>query len=153
MYFFDKFDAQDAKLAELLANNNLLHKFSTDSYPMTLTISRDISPEAQIAMFEQDSGDVSSADSKLVFSFPVGEIGVRVYGRLVISDDLMNKIKGHAKKMRDLYLQAVYAARAEKARLYAHDDVSHNVTDAEPAGPTDTDFQEFFEDEQADADE
>lgn len=109
MSFFDKFDAQETKLANILDANSLLHVFKTDCYPMRLTITQNQAPDAQMALYEQSEGSVSSRDAKLVLTFPVGEIGVQVYGRLIISDALMGKIKNHAKKMRDLWLQANFA--------------------------------------------
>lgn len=115
MNYFDKFDAMDAKLENTLADKYLLHKFSADSYPMSLTITQNQTPDAQMALYEQDEDGVSSRDARLVLTFPVGEIGVRVYGRLIIPDALLSKIKNYGKKMRDLYLQGDYARRMEAA--------------------------------------
>lgn len=115
MNYFDKFDAMDAKLENTLADKYLLHKFSADSYPMSLTITQNQTPDAQMALYEQDEDGVSSQDAKLVLTFPVGEIGMRIYGRLIIPDALLSKIKNCGKKMRDLYLQADYASRMERA--------------------------------------
>lgn len=115
MSYFDKFTAQEEKLDNLLSKNELLYDFDTDSCPITLTVFPNAAPDSQMAMFEQSADGISSKDAKLVFQFPVGEIGVRVYGRLIISDALMGKIKNQAKKMRDLWLQADFAARMEQA--------------------------------------
>lgn len=130
MNYFDKFDAMDAKLENTLADKYLLHKFSADSYPMSLTITQNQTPDAQMSLYEQNEDGVSSHDARLVLTFPVGEIGVRVYGRLIIPDALLSKIKNYGKKMRDLYLQGDYARRMEATgRLsiangckYKHDD-------------------------------
>ena len=103
MNYFDKFDAMDARLENTLADKYLLHKFSADSYPMSLTITQNQTPDAQMALYEQDEDGVSSRDARLVLTFPVGEIGVRAYGRLIIPDALLSKIKNCGKKMRDLY--------------------------------------------------
>lgn len=133
MNYFDKFDAMDAKLENTLADKYLLHKFSADSYPMSLTITQNQTPDAQMALYEQDEDGVSSRDARLVLTFPVGEIGVRVYGRLIIPDALLSKIKNFGKKMRDLYLQGDYARRMEAAgRLYvaaAGCDYEHDDSD------------------------
>ena len=80
---------------------------------MYLTISQNQTPDAQMALYNNDTDGVSSQDAKLVLTFPVGEIGVRVYGRLIIPDQLLNKIKNCGKKMRDLWLQGDYARRME----------------------------------------
>ena len=145
MSFFKAFNEQSNKLAKVLDENGLLHTFSTKTYPMTLTISQNQDPEAQMALYEQDKGDISSSDAKLVLTFPVGEIGVRVYGRLCISDTLMGKIKNHAKKMRDLYLQGYYAAQMKERGPSPVD--TETEDDLEPAG---ADFAEFMEDDTAD---
>lgn len=68
-----------------------------------------------MALYDESGDGVSSQDAMLVLTFPVGEIGVRVYGRLIIPDTLLSKIKNIGKKMRDLYLQADYARRMELA--------------------------------------
>ena len=68
-----------------------------------------------MALFDRAAEGVSSRDAALVFRFLVAEINVRVYGRLVISDALMSKIKRQATKMLLLWLQADHAARMEQA--------------------------------------
>lgn len=133
MSFFDKFTAQEEKLDKLLSKNELLYDFDTGSYPITLTVFPNAAPDSQMAMFEQSTDGVSSQGAKLVFQFPVGEIGVRVYGRLIISDALMGKIKNQAKKMRDLWLQADFAARMEQAG-YAYKPMDSVEDDEEDEG-------------------
>lgn len=115
MSYFDKFTAREEKLDNLLSKNELLCDFDTDSYPITLTVFPNAAPDSQMAMFEQSTDGVSSQDTKLVLQFFVGEIGVRVYGRMVISDELYNQIKNQATKMCSLWLQADFAARMEQA--------------------------------------
>ena len=110
--YFDKFEAQKEKLTNTLDEYHLLHTFSAKQYPITLTISQNQAPGDQMALYEQSEDGVSSKDAKLVLTFPVGEIGVRVYGgRLIIPDTLLGKIKNIGKKMRDFYLQGDYARR------------------------------------------
>ena len=93
MNYFEKFQAQQEKLANVLDECHLLHQFSANSYPMTLTISQNQAPEAQMELYDTASDGVSSRNSKLILTFPVGDIGVRVYGdRLIISDNLLKKI-------------------------------------------------------------
>lgn len=145
MGYFDKFNEQSNKLANILEENGLLHTFKTKSYPLTLTVSQNQAPEAQMALYEQDKGDISSSDAKLVLTFPVGEIGVRVYGRLCISDTLMGKIKNHGKKMRDLYLQGYYAAQMKERGPSPVDTETEDTEDEEAKA----DFAEFMEDDTA----
>ena len=123
MNYFEKFEAQEQKLENILEDKCLLHKFRTDTYPMTLTISQNQTPDAQMALYSEQGDGVSSQDAKLVLTFPVGEIGVRVYGsRLVIPDTLLGKIKNCGKKMRDLWLQGDYARRMELFAYQPEDD-------------------------------
>ena len=123
MNYFEKFEAQEQKLENILDDKCLLHKFRTDTYPMTLTISQNQTPDAQMALYSEQGDGVSSQDAKLVLTFPVGEIGVRVYGsRLVIPDTLLGKIKNCGKKMRDLWLQGDYARRMEVFTAQPADD-------------------------------
>lgn len=140
MNYFAQFKAQQTKLDDLMAENMLIHNFRTDSYPMTLTITQDQSLDAQVALYEDETDGVSSKDSKLVLTFPVGEIGVRVYGRLIISETLMNKIKAHGKKLRDLYLQCDYAFRMANNPAPEQCDAAEN----EPEEEAD-EFSEFFD--------
>ena len=113
--YFEKFEAQKEKLTNTLDEHHLLHTFSAKEYPITLTISQNQAPGEQMALYEQSEDGVSSKDAKLVLTFPVGEIGVRVYGsRLIIPDTLLGKIKNIGKKMRDLYLQGDYARRMDQ---------------------------------------
>ena len=133
--YFSEFEAQQEKLEKLLDENNLLHEFAVDDYPITLTIR----PNAvQMAMFAQATEGVSSKDARLVFQFLVDEINVRVYGRLIISDALMSKIKGQAKKMLLLWLQADHAARVEQSE-YKPAEESQDGSSG--------DFAEFYEQE------
>lgn len=145
MNYFEKFDAQEAKLANILDANGLLHSFNTDDYPMRLTITQNQAPDAQMALYEQETDGFSSRDAKLVLTFPVGEIGVQVYGRLIISDALMGKIKNHAKKMRDLWLQANFATSLLPERQRLDDDTEPDCDEAE--GENNAAFEDFFGDD------
>lgn len=135
--YFSEFEVQQAKLEALLDDNNLLHEFATDAYPITLTIRPNVVPDAQMAMYAQATDGMSSRDAKLVFQFLVGEINVRVYGRLIISDALMSKIKGQAKKMLLLWLHGDHAARMEQ--------LGYATQEAEDDGSNVSDFDEFYE--------
>ena len=140
MNYFNEYNAQLNKLNDLLAENNLVGKFNTNSYPMSLTVAQDQSLEAQTALYEMSENGVSSRDAKLILTFPVAEIGVRVYGRFVISDALMNKIKTHGKKLRDLFLQCDFAMRMSNTER-------EEEPDELPGEPNTAEFDEFFEDD------
>lgn len=143
--YFDKYEAQANKMENLMQANGLLYTFSTNSYPITMTVQPNLTPDAQMAMFETSSDGVSSQDAKLVLQFLVGEIVVRVYGRLIISEALMGKIKNQAKKMRDLWLQTDFAARMEQNGSSKVIAIPHN----EEFEPDDAIFEEFFEDDES----
>lgn len=98
----------EQKLEALMQDNNLTYSFNTDSYPITLSVSQDLDPSAQMEIYDTSAGDVSDRDSKLTFIFRDGELIVRSDSRLVISDDLLGKIKGLAKKMHYLFLQSYF---------------------------------------------
>ncbi len=116
MNCFYKYEAEAEKMETLLIENGLLFDFNTETYPLTMTVQPNTTPDEQMAMFEQATDGVSSQDAKLVLQFPVGEIVVRVYGRLVISDNLLNKIKNQAKKMHYLWLQGYFATYMERKK-------------------------------------
>lgn len=146
MNYFKEFETISGKLNELLAENMLTYKFSTAAFPITLTISPDASMDAQMTMYEQSDDGMSSQDAKLVYSFKVNEIAVRVYGRLIITETLMNKIKSLAKKMHYVWLQCYFAESistdAAKGVVVADEDSD----DTEP----EDDFSGFYEDEDED---
>lgn len=140
MDYFAQYRAAETKLEELLAEHELLFKFDTSSYPITLTVFQDQSIEAQTALYSQESDGVSSKDSRLVFQFPVNEIRLRVYGeRLIISDALMTKIKGLAKKMHYTFLQCKFAALV----LGGCEQATESDAQDDSAG----DFAEFFDED------
>lgn len=146
MNYFKEFEAVATKLNELLAENMLTYKFSTAAFPITLTIMPDASMDAQMSMYEQAEDGVSSNDAKLVYSFKVGEIAVRVYGRIIMPDALMSKIKGLAKKMHYVWLQCYFAESIST-------DTPKGAAVAEVADDTEPedDFSGFYEDEEVSA--
>lgn len=131
------------KLAETLAENHLVHTFRTRSYPVVLIISQDVSPEAQIAIFEDADSSISSRDAKLRPIFELDGLKIQTDSRLVISDALMNKIKGLAKKLNSAYKEAFFADRIGMAESVS--------TPVEPADDGDgeddasSEFDGFFD--------
>lgn len=100
--------AVEEKLGDLLADNNLVYTFRVTQYPISLTVSQDKDPSAQMELYCTDAGDVSARDAKLDIIFQDGEIVIRTDSRLVISDAILSKIKGYAKKLHYLYLQEYF---------------------------------------------
>ena len=113
MKAYDTFNVLDAKLTKLLTGNLLVHRFYNDRYPLVLTIRPDKSPEAQMTMMEADDGG-SSPDASLAFSIDAEGLRMKINGRLLIEESLMNKIKNLVKKMVAAYLFGAYAERFTK---------------------------------------
>ena len=151
---FKLFNAQMSKFQTLLADNKLAGEFRTSRYPIELEVYHDKESDAQIEMFDTEVDGVSSKDARLVLTFPIEGIGVHIYGRLIISDDLMNKIKSHGKKLRDLYLQAFFATFKDGEPKYASSAINEDDSEGYEFEEDAADFAEFFEtDEGSDTDE
>lgn len=125
------------KLDVLLAKNNLVCEFQTNSYPITLTVRQNQSPEAQLAIFDTTDGEVSSRDAVLRYSFQTmdGKPSIKTEKRLVIASDLLNKITNLAKKLHAAHVAAYYAERRDpKAlELYGDPDASDDAPENEDA--------------------
>lgn len=98
------------KLGEILNNEGMVFTLRTDRYPITLTISPNASPSAQMALFSMNDGS-SSTDSLMQFIFKLDALEIRTDNRFVISDALMSKIKGQAKKIHHAFLEGFFAER------------------------------------------
>lgn len=161
MEYFTTYNTLKDKLDALLNDNHLRCKFDTHRYPITLTISPDASPEGQIALFETGSDKVSSRDASLKLTITLDGIEIQTKNRLVITDDLMNKIKSYAKKMHHEYLHGFYAEQTASNVLHfpepdnaeaddtQTDDTAEPVEQEQPQ-PTDNDFAAFFDDDDSD---
>lgn len=161
MEYFTTYNTLKDKLDALLNDNHLRCKFDTHRYPITLTISPDASPEGQIALFETGSDKVSSRDASLKLTITLDGIEIQTKNRLVITDDLMNKIKSYAKKMHHEYLHGFYAEQTASNVLHfpepdnaeaddtQTDDTTEPVEQEQPQ-PTDNDFAAFFDDDDSD---
>lgn len=136
-----QFSAVESKLNKLLAENNLVHSFKCSGYPIVLIVSQDTDPAAQMELFSQDEG-TSSRDSRLAFIFQNGDIIVRTDSRLVISDSLMSKIKGYAKKMHYLFLQAFFRKFVEENNYDASIDWPVSLPESTDDDDTEIDSQE-----------
>ena len=128
------------KLAELLAEKNLLHVTDKSRYPITLTVTQNQSPDAQMALYDTTDGSISSQDSVLRFIFYLDGMEIQTNSRLVMSDTLMSKIKGLAKKIHAAYVHAYFAATVATVRPAVCDDADGDTED-------DDDFDGFYDDE------
>lgn len=109
MDFYQNVRPLEDKLAALLAGESMVHTLKAKQYPILLTISQDASPDAQMELFSTRGDGLSSRDALLQFIFKLEGLEIRTDNRLIISDDLMNKIKGFAKKIYHAYLEGYFA--------------------------------------------
>ena len=105
-------------LAELLAEKSLLHTTNTSSYPITLTVTQNQAPDAQMAIWTNSDGSTSSQDSVLRFIFYLDGMEIQTNSRLVMSDTLMSKIKGLAKKIHAAYVHAYFASTVDQMQSF-----------------------------------
>lgn len=110
MDYFEIAKSLEEKLAGVLAERNLLHTFDHRHHPMTLTVTQNQTPDAQMELFIGTDGPMSSQDSKLCFVFHLDALEIQTSNRLVIDDKMMGKIKGLAKKIEKSYKDAYFAS-------------------------------------------
>ena len=148
MDFYTNAKELENKLSTMLAKDNLLYQFQTDTYPITLTITQDRSPEAQMEIYDTNDGAVSSCDAVLRFVFDLDGVTIHTNDRLVISADKFNKIKGKAIKLFHAYIEGYYAERRhpEKIKIYGDPDLSPEEPDEDAAEESAEDFADFFDD-------
>jgi hypothetical protein len=131
----------------------MVYTFKTSEYPITLTVSRNASPSAQMAFFSMNDG-ASSADAKLQFIFKLDALEIRTDNRLVIPDTLMTKIKGQAKKIHHAFLEGYFA---ERSAYEAKNKTAVNSTNQEkdlydaPTAENADEFAGFFGDDPQDS--
>lgn len=131
------------KLGETLNNEGMVFTLKTDRYPITLTISPNASPAAQMELFSMNDGS-SSTDALMQFIFKLDALEIRTDNRFVISDALMSKIKGQAKKIHHAFLEGFFAERVS-TRNDALPTGNQAVYDAPSETATD-EFADFFGD-------
>lgn len=127
MKLINQFNEIKQNLDKQLAENGLVCAFHTATYPIILTVSPDISPEVQIGLYEDEDGGLCARDARLQIIFADGEIVIRTDERLIMTDALLTKIKGQAKKLHYLYLQAYHKLNLADRRELGLD----NETDRE----------------------
>ena len=114
MDFYVNVKKQEEKLSKALADHNLLFNFSTKKYPAVLTVSQNQDMDAQMEIYSTAEGSVSSKDAALRLIFKLDGIEIQTDSRLVMTDALMSKIKGIAKKMHAEYCAGYFAERRAK---------------------------------------
>lgn len=131
------------KLAKVLAEENLLHVTDKSRYPITLTVTQNQAPDAQMEIWNTADGSTSSQDSVLRFIFYLDGMEIQTLNRLVLPDTLMTKIKGLAKKIHAAYVHAYFAATVEQMQSFLRD-VRREDLEADAASE---DFDGFYDDD------
>ena len=109
MSYFTNAEEIKGKIGKVLAKEGLVYTFRTSSYPITLIISQCQSPAAQMSFMETGNDGVSSKDAALRFIFELDGLKIHTSSRLIITDELMSKLKGLAKKLHAAYVHAYFA--------------------------------------------
>lgn len=124
----------EKKIGKVLAKEGLVYTFHTSSYPITLIISQSQSPAAQMSFMESGDDGVSSKDSALRFIFELDGLMIHTSNRLIITDDLMSKLKGLAKKLHAAYVHGYFANHID----YDATDCNSDSDDTDDADVTET---------------
>lgn len=126
--YYTSANALEDKLAEILAEKNLLHVMDKSRYPITLTVTQNQSPEAQMELFYTTDGSMSSRDSILRLVFDIDGLEIQTNNRLVIDEKFMNKIKNQAKKIHAAYVHAFFASTISSLRTVKEEKKVENET-------------------------
>lgn len=140
MKAYSEFNNLSSKLDELLEKQYMTYDFDASSYPIVLTIRPNTSQDAQMELYTQDR-ETCSVDAALKYRFRIDGINVKIVGRLLLSDAVMNKIKNLAKKMVAAYLFGHFAEQRNHEAMVASNKRGFEDEDA------DSTFEGFFDDE------
>ena len=157
MKAYAEFNNLSSKMDELCDKQLMTYDFDRSGYPIVLTIRPQKSEGAQMEMYSQDR-ETCSADATLKYRFYTDGIEVKITGRLLLPDDIMNKFKSLAKKMVAAYLFGYFAECRERDAMIAsnkrvfedEDDTAETEDDTEGNKAL---FEGFFGDEDANDDE
>lgn len=110
-----KFDSYKKKLQGICDENNLIFRFRSDTYPITLTIRPVGGVAAQMSMLEDaEEKGYTSPEAAIVFIYKDGELTYETSETFTISDALFSKIKNLFKNMHYLWLQYFFREVTEK---------------------------------------
>lgn len=154
MKAYAEFNNLSSKMDELCDKQLMTYEFDRTGYPIVLTIRPQKSEGAQMEMYSQDR-ETCSADATLKYRFYTDGIEVKITGRLLLPDDIMNKFKSLAKKMVAAYLFGYFAECREREAMIAHNKRGFEDEDesAEAEDATESDealFDGFFGGEDTD---
>ena len=147
MNFYHNAAEMEKKLEKVLDAHNLLHTFCTNTYPITLTITQNRTPDAQMAFYATNDCPVSSCDAVLRFVFDLDGVVIHTDERLVITADTLNKIKGMAVNLFHAYIEGYYAERRNPERIRLYGDPDANLPKLPAAEEDEGDFSEFMDEQ------
>lgn len=138
-----KYEAYKKKLQGVCDENNLVFRFRSDRYPITLTIKPVTGLDEQMSMLENvEENGYTSPDASIVFYFKDGGIAYKTSQTFTINDALFSKIKNLFKNMHYCWLQYFFRDIIEKRVL---NERTMPVIDDEDL-PPDAEPPESFED-------
>lgn len=111
-----KYEEYERKLAALCAENNLDFVLERDKYPMTLTIKPNENVQ-QPFLFNPPEDTYTNPQAYICFVYIDDELTYRFSKNFIISDTLLNKVKGLFKKIYFYWLQAVFRTVQERQLL------------------------------------
>ena len=146
MSFYDEANRLKDKLETVLTEEEMVLTV-VETYPLTLIISRNQAPYAQMSMIEGTDAAISDIDFSLRFIFRVDGLEIQTNNTLRMNDELLNKLKGLAKKWHTAYTHAYFAHTSIQLGALAYDAkedaAAEPYTDDADADP----FAEFMADE------
>ena len=112
------YEAYKKKLQGICDENDLVFRFRSDTYPITLTIKPCGGMDAQMSMLEAAEEDgYISPDASLVFIYKDGVIQYKTSEQFTISDALFSKLKNLFKNMHYCWLQYFFRNIIERNLL------------------------------------
>ena len=116
----DKYEGFRQKLENICDENGLLYTFSTEGYPIMLTVQPQQGMDAQISMLEMaDEKSFNSPDARIQFFMEDGDLTIKTTERFTLSEALFTKLKNLFLKMHFAYLQMFHRDVTEKDLLRA----------------------------------
>lgn len=122
-----KYDAYKKKLQGVCDENNLVYRFQSDGYPITLTISPVTGLEP--SLFDDEEEKDTSPDAAIVFAYKDGFLTYKVSETFTIGDALFSKIKNLYKNIHFYWLQFFFREIIENGMLSTQN--IQSINDAE----------------------
>ena len=133
MSYYDNAKEFRSKIETVLLEEGKVLTIRDNQYPITLIISQNQSPAAQMDLLADSDSGVSSKDSAIRIIFDLDGLMIHTDNRVVISDAAMTKLKGLAKKWHAAYTHAYFADSIRQKLLMddAEPDCDNSADDAD----------------------